>query len=76
MILVIVIITYHDTHDMWTYNYKAYDIDDVVRVERLFVCLRKESTHLTVNGCHPKLDKSIVLGLDNYYKFQMLLEML
>ena len=42
----------------------------------MFGCLPKEGTPLPVKDCHPKMDTSPLLGLDDHRKFQMLLSML
>ena len=67
---------YHETQDMWTYGYKMYATDDVVRVESLFGCLPKVSTHIPVTDCHPELANFPLMGLDDHLEYQMLLEML
>ena len=68
--------TYHDGQDMWTHGYQTYATDSVSRVERLYGCLPKESTPLPVTDCHPEMDESPLLGLDDHRKFQMLLGIL
>lgn len=68
--------TYHDGEDMWTYGCKTYAKEAIDRVERLYGCLAKESTPLPVMDCHPEMDESSLLPLDDHRKFQMLLGML
>ena len=68
--------TYHDTENMWTYNYFTYTKEASDRVERLYGCLSNESTPLPVKDCHPELDTSPLIPLDDHRKFQMLLGML
>jgi hypothetical protein len=68
--------TYHDGQDMWIYGSQTYATDAVARVERLYGCLPKGSTPLPVTDCHPEMDTTPLLGLDNHCKFQMLLGML
>ena len=68
--------TYHENHDMWTYGVQTYAKEAVARVERLYGCLPKQSTPLSVEDCHPEMDTSPLLGLNDHRKFQMLLGML
>jgi len=44
--------------------------------ERIFGCLPKEGTPLSVKDCHLEMDTSPLLGLVHHCKFQMLLGML
>lgn len=67
---------YRDVNDLWTFGTKTYATEAVARVERIYGCLRKESTPLPVEDCHPELDDSPLLGIDDHRKFQMLLGML
>ena len=68
--------TYHDTEDMWTYGCQTYATEAVERVERIFGCLPQVSTPIPVTDCHPELDTSSLLGLDDHRNYQMLLGML
>ncbi len=68
--------TYHEDLDLWTYGGRTYTKDAVDRVEWIYGCLAKVSTPLLVTDCHPELDESPLLGLDDHRKFQMLLGML
>ena len=68
--------TYHDGLDVWTYGADTYTKHAIDHIERLYGCLPKESTALPVKDCHPELDTSPLLGLDDHRKFQMLLGML
>lgn len=68
--------TYHEGQDIWTYGSHTYSKEAVARVERVFGCLAKESTPLPVTDCHPELDTSLLLGVDDQRKFQMVLGML
>ena len=68
--------TFHDGEDMWTYGCQTYAKEAVAKVERIFGCLPKETTPLPVKDCHPEMDTSPLLGLDDHRKFQMLLGML
>ena len=68
--------THHDGEDMWTYGCQTYATEAVARVERLYGCLPKVSTPLPVEDCHPEMDTSPLLALDDHRKFQMLLGML
>ena len=68
--------TYHDGQDVWTYGCQTYSKEAVARVERIYGCLPKEGTPLPVKECHPEMDTSPLLGLDDHRKFQMLLGML
>jgi len=68
--------TYHDGQDVWTYGCQTYSKEAVSRVERMFGCLPKEKTPLPTTDCHPEMDESPLLGLDDHRKFQMLLGML
>jgi len=61
---------------MWTYGCQTYTKEAVERVERMFRCLAKEGTPLPVKDCHPEMDTSPLLRLDDHRKFQMLLGML
>ena len=45
-------------------------------MERIYGCLSKESTLIPVTDCHPELDGTPLLGIDDHRKFQMLLGML
>ena len=62
--------SYHDGQNMWTYGCQSYTKEEVSRVERIYECLPKESTPLPVIDCHPELNKSPLLCLDNHRKFQ------
>ena len=68
--------TYHDGQDIWTYGVQTYATEAVAKVERLYGTLPKESTPLPVGDCHPELDTSSLLDLDDHRIFQMLLGML
>jgi len=68
--------TFHDGQDMWTYGCQTYSKEAVARVERIYGCLPKEGTPLPVTDCHPEMDTSPLLDLDDHRKFQMLLGML
>ena len=68
--------TYHAEHDMWTYSAKTFATQAVALIECMFGCILKETTPLPVKECHPELDESPLLDLDDHQKFQMLLGML
>ena len=68
--------TNHNTEDMWTYGCQTYTIEAVARVERIFDCIPKVSTQISVTECHPELDTLPLLGLDDRRKYQMLLGIL
>ena len=68
--------TYREDLDVWTYGGREYTRDAIGRVERIYGCLTKVSTPLPVTDFHPDLNESLLLGLDDHRKFQMLLEML
>ena len=68
--------TYHDGQDVWTSSGRTYTKDAIERVERIYDCLSMESTPLPVTDCHPELDTSPLMGLDDHMKFQMPLGML
>ena len=55
---------------------RTYTKDAVDRVERIYGCLPKVSTPIPVTDCHPELDESPLLELDDHRKYQMLLGML
>ena len=59
---------------MCAYGGRTYIKDAVGRVELIYGCVSKVSTPLPVMDCHPELDESPLLGLDNHRNFQMLLE--
>ena len=67
---------FHDGANLWTYSASTYTKEAIARVERIFGCLSKESSPLPVTDCHPELDTSPLLGLDDHRKYQMLLGML
>ena len=67
---------YHEELDVWTYGGLTYTKEAIDRVDRIFGCQAKVSTPLPVTDCHPELDTSPLLGLDDHRKFQMLLGML
>jgi hypothetical protein len=67
---------YHDVQDMWTYGCTTYTKNAIEKVERIFGCLAKQSTPLPVKECHPELDESPLLQLEDHRTFQMLLGML
>ena len=67
---------YHTPGDVWTFGTTTYATEAVARVERIYGCLKKVSTPLPVEDCHPELDDSELLGIDDHRKFQMLLGML
>ena len=58
--------TYHEEHDMWTYSVKTYAIKAVTHVEHIFGCILKEATPLPVKDCHPEMDESPLLDLDDH----------
>ena len=68
--------SYHDHLGLWTFGGATYTKEAIARVERIFGCLAKQSTPLPVTDCHPEVDQSPLLGLDDHRKFQMLLGML
>ena len=68
--------TYHDGSDIWTFGCKTYATEAIAKVERLFGTLAKQSTPLPVDDCHPELDDSALLDLDDHRRYQMLLGML
>ena len=68
--------TYHDGQDILTYGIQTYTKEAVSRVELMYGCLPKESTPMPVTDCHPELDTSPLLDLDDHRKYQMLLGML
>ena len=68
--------TYHEDLNVWTYGGRTYTKDAIDRVERIYGCLAKVSTPLPVTDCHPELDESPLLELDDHRKYQMLLGML
>ena len=45
-------------------------------MEQIYGCLPKESAPMPVTDCHPELDDTPLLGIDDHRKFQMLLGML
>ena len=45
-------------------------------MDRIYGCLPKESTPILVTGCHPELDGTPLLGIDDQHKFQILLGIL
>ena len=61
---------------MWTYGCQTYAKEAITRVERIYGCLTKKSAPMPVTGCHPELDDSPLLGIDDHRKFQILLVML
>ena len=61
---------------MCTYGSQTYGADAVSRIEKIHGCLPKESTPLPVTDCHPELDTTPLLGLDDHRKFLILLGML
>ena len=67
---------YHETQGLWTYGGQTYTKEAITRVERIFGCLPKQSTPLPVTDCHPEVDTSPLLGLEDHRKYQMLLGML
>ena len=68
--------THRDQYGLWTYGGETYTKEAIARVERIFGCLPKQSTPLPVTDCHPEVDTSPLLGLEDHRKFQMLLGML
>ena len=68
--------TYQEKSRLWTYGGATYTKEAITRVERIFGCLPKQSTPLPVTDCHPEVDTSPLLGLEDHRKFQMLLGML
>ena len=67
---------YHDVEDMCTYGCHTYVKEAIAKVERMFGTLTKESTPMPVDDCHPELDASSLLGLNDICIFQMVLRML
>ena len=61
---------------MRTYSSKTYAAEAVKRIEQVFGCVSKETTATPVKECHPEMDNSPLLELDDHRKFQMLLGML
>ncbi len=61
--------TYHDGEDIWTYNAKTYETEAIAKVERIFGCIAKEKTPMPSSDCHPEMDESALLGLDDHRKF-------
>ena len=68
--------TFHEEHNMWTYGCETYFKEAIAHVERLFGCLRNESTILPTDDCHAELDDYPLLNLDKHRTYQMLLGML
>ena len=68
--------THQEQYNLWTYSGETYAKEAVSRVERIFGCLPKQSTPLPVTDCHPEMDTSPLLGLEDHRKFQMLIGML
>ena len=67
---------FHEAQGLWTYGGKTYTKEAITRVERIFGCLPKQSTPLPIADCHPEVDTSPLLGLEDHRKYQMLLGML
>ena len=68
--------TYHDGQDIWTYSGDTYCKEARARVEREFGCLPKQKTPYPVDDCHPELDTSPLLGVNDHRKYQMVLGVL
>ena len=68
--------TYHEDLDLWIYGGSTYTKDAISHVERIYGCLAKVSTPLPVTDCHPELDESPLLELDNHRKYQTILGMI
>ena len=58
---------------MWTYGYQTHTKEALARVEWVHVCFPKESTPMTVTACHPELDATPLLEIDDCRKLQILL---
>ena len=68
--------TYYEQFDLWTYGGATYTKEAIARVERSVGFLAKQSTPVTIMDCHPEIDTSPFLGLEDYRTFQMLLGMM
>ena len=61
---------------MWRYGVQVYAKEILSCVERIYGCLPKDSTPISVIECHLELDDTSFLELDDNHKFEMLLGML
>ena len=67
---------YHDGQDMWTYGCDSYVAEAITKVESEFWCLPMSKTPMPTDNCHPELDNTPLLDLNDHRRFQMLLGML
>ena len=67
---------YHEGRDLWSYGCDSYVDEAVKKVEAEFWCLRQTKTPMPTSDCHPELDNTPLLSLDDHRRFQMLLGML
>ena len=67
---------YHEGQDLWSYGCDSYVAEAIKKVEAEFWCLRQTKTPMPTSDCHPELDNTPLLSLDDHRRFQMLLGML